>query len=282
MASYEQNAKSKLWSVRFRETRDGVEHNMRLSGFKTKRDAQQAYIDYASTHINDDTERRQITFVALYNEFIENAKTRMKESSYLDLVRKFETRIIPFFEPYTIETITPLLISQWQNQLVEQNYAYKYRKDLRNYLSRLLKFGESYHDLPNVMSKVENFRNTERKKEMLFWTPDEFRKFISVVANPELKAYYMTLYYTGMRKGETQALTWRDIDFENSTINVNKSITRKTAEGAWKVTSPKNESSNRKITINKALKETLLEHKKKLKRNRLRFWEDSSAIQHHH
>ena len=50
MASYEQNAKSKLWSVRFRETRDGVEHNMRLSGFKTKRDAQQAHIDYASTH----------------------------------------------------------------------------------------------------------------------------------------------------------------------------------------------------------------------------------------
>ena len=41
---------------------------------------------------------------------------------------------------------------------------------------------------------------------MLFWTPDEFRKFISVVANPELKAYYMTLYYTGMRKVKRKLL----------------------------------------------------------------------------
>ena len=65
MASYEQNAKNKLWSVRFREVRDGVEYNMRLSGLKTKRKAQQAYIDYASTHIDDNTEQPQITFTAV-------------------------------------------------------------------------------------------------------------------------------------------------------------------------------------------------------------------------
>ena len=40
MPSYEQNKESKLWSVRFREIGDdGMQHQKRLSGFKTKRAA---------------------------------------------------------------------------------------------------------------------------------------------------------------------------------------------------------------------------------------------------
>ncbi len=33
----------------------------------------------------------------------------------------------------------------------------------------------------------------------------------------------LTGCYTGMRTGEVLALTWNDIDFDNSIININKS-----------------------------------------------------------
>ncbi|WP_323075393.1 tyrosine-type recombinase/integrase, partial [Limosilactobacillus reuteri] len=33
----------------------------------------------------------------------------------------------------------------------------------------------------------------------------------------------LTAIYTGMRKGEIQALTWNDIDFLHSTISISKS-----------------------------------------------------------
>lgn len=260
MASYQQE-ESRLWSVRFRFIEDGVEKQKRLRGFKTKKDAQQAYTSFMSSHINIKDKASEITFKQLACEFIEHTKKRVKESSYLDTKRKVETRILPYFEKCYVTEITPLTITKWQNQLIDEKYSYKYRKDLRNYLSRILKFGATYYSLPNVIDKVDSFRNTERKKEMLFWTLEEFSRFIACVKQEELYAYFNTLYYTGMRKGEAQALLWSDVDLGNGTININKSITRKTEHGSYAVTSPKNDSSNRKITINKKLIEILKNHK---------------------
>lgn len=72
---------------------------------------------------------------------------------------------------------------------------------------------------------------------------------------------YMILLaiFTGMRKAEIQALTWKDIDFLHSTIRVNKSWDEK--KKAFKST--KTESSNRTIKVNRQL----LNHLADLKAN---------------
>lgn len=55
MPSYEKSKASGLWSCRFQEVgNDGLTHQKRLSGFKTKKDAQYAYEDY----IKEEEERR--------------------------------------------------------------------------------------------------------------------------------------------------------------------------------------------------------------------------------
>lgn len=260
MASYQQEA-NRQWSVRFRFTENGVERQKRLRGFKTKKEAQQAYVEWASKHIDENSPVAAITFSQLVGEYLTHAEKRMKESSYLDAKRKIETRILPYLAKYYVVELTPLILAEWQNKLTDEKYSYKYRKDLRGYLSRVLKFGVSYYQLPNELGKVESFRNTERKKEMLFWTLEEFSRFIACIKEDKFYAYFNTLYYTGMRKGEAQALTWSDIDFNNGTIKINKSLTRKTKKGSYAITSPKNKSSNRTITINKKLQEILSNHK---------------------
>lgn len=57
---------------------------------------------------------------------------------------------------------------------------------------------------------------------MNFWTLDEFKSFVAVVEDPLFYALFMSLYYSGMRKGELLALMWADLDFETNTINVDK------------------------------------------------------------
>ncbi|MBR2474801.1 MAG: Arm DNA-binding domain-containing protein [Clostridia bacterium] len=53
MPSYEKNKSSGLWSCRFREKDENdVNHQKRLSGFSTKREAQYAYEDYIKNNIN--------------------------------------------------------------------------------------------------------------------------------------------------------------------------------------------------------------------------------------
>ena len=64
---------------------------------------------------------------------------------------------------------------------------------------------------------------------------------------PLSKAIFMTLYYTGIREGELMALTPADIDFEKSTVTINKSYQRLNREDI--ITSPKTPKSNRVITI---------------------------------
>lgn len=63
----------------------------------------------------------------------------------------------------------------------------------------------------------------------------------------------LTGIMTGMRVGEIVALTWKDINFNFKTININKSWSFKTNE--FKPT--KNESSNRIIKVNDALLDVL-------------------------
>lgn len=67
----------------------------------------------------------------------------------------------------------------------------------------------------------------------------------------------LTAIYTGMRKGEIQALTWKDLDFLHSTINVNKSWDEK--EKTFKPT--KTTSSNRVIKVNQQLLKRLADLK---------------------
>ena len=89
------------------------------------------------------------------------------------------------------------------------------------------------------------------KKEMLFWTYDEFNKFISIVDDSMYKVFFEILYFCGLRRGEIQALTWNDINFTKGTITINKTLTSKIKGQKYVIFPPKTKSSNRTIPIPK-------------------------------
>ncbi len=106
--------------------------------------------------------------------------------------------------------------------------------------------------------------NRDKKVKVQYLTNDELATLKTAVL-AKLNRYntsrYMilTAIYTGMRKSEVQALTWKDVDFLHSTIRVNKSWDEK--KKAFKST--KTESSNRTIKVNRQL----LNHLADLKAN---------------
>ena len=61
--------------------------------------------------------------------------------------------------------------------------------------------------------------------------------------------------YTGMRKGEILALTWADIDFDQDTVSITKSVSP--VKGKLLIKAPKTKSSRRVVTIPHALTERL-------------------------
>ena len=85
----------------------------------------------------------------------------------------------------------------------------------------------------------------------LYYSKDELKQFLTLVDNEEdikLTAMFRLLAFTGIRKGELQALEWSDIDFKNNTININKTLAI-SSDYKIKVQTPKSKSSIRCISI---------------------------------
>lgn len=253
MASYEQSKSSKLWSVRFRTTVGGKEVNKRLSGYRTKKEAQQGYLAYLADESPEKLADTGLTFDGLVEGYLAYLRNNTKESSAYDIESKIRSRILPYFGGKRVASIKALDVQQWLDSLTD--CSFKYKQVLRGQLSTLLRYADRYYDIPSVMQKVAPLRNNEPKKEMECWTDAEFSRFLACVPpnREEYRMLFLTLYLLGCRKGEALALTWADIDTANGVVSITKSLTRKTSEGAYKITTPKNQSSSRKVSIPKSL-----------------------------
>ena len=90
----------------------------------------------------------------------------------------------------------------------------------------------------------------------LYYSKDELNHFLKLVDSTndiKLSAMFRVLAYTGIRKGELQALEWSDIDFTNNTININKTLSIN-SEHKITVQTPKSKSSIRCISIDEETK----------------------------
>lgn len=272
MPSYEKSKASGLWSVRFRETspQDGTTKNKRLSGFKTKKEAQYGYEDYVAaqktateaappttvTHCPD-----EMPFDELLEDYLAFTKSRVKESSYLDICSKINSSLRPYFVGKKMNEITAKSISDWIQAL---DHSYASKKWIFCTLASIYKYGVKYFEITNTMAKVDRPRNTEQPKEMQIWTPEEFKTFLPYVAQPTYRLYFTFLYLTGCRRGEGLAITWDDIKATpgEATIKISKSITNKTTSGTYAITSPKNKGSVRTVAIPPFFLDELLQHQK--------------------
>lgn len=248
------------WMIRWRETDETGVHQRRKRGFNTKKEAEAWYYFHykefedkekavAVTTVEPvESDPNSIMFADLAEAWLVYQKNRVKESSYVSNVNRVRNIIIPAFEGKRVADIKPLDILHWMEGL-QAKYAFGYAKTLYTRLASIYRYGVKYYDITNVMEKVDRPRNTQPKKQMQVWTPEQFQKVIEQIDDPEYNFFIRTLYLLGCRRGELQALQWQDIDFDARTIHICHTITNKTTAGPWAMTSPKTTGSDRKIKI---------------------------------
>lgn len=119
-----------------------------------------------------------------------------------------------------------------------------------------MNFGTKWYDLNfiKVYNKMTNFTNpNERKKEMQFYTPQEFQKFLSVENDLKWICVFQTLFYCGLRKGELKGLTWNDIYFDKKVLSFNKQKTQRNNRVKFEFSDTKTRDSIRIVPITKVL-----------------------------
>ena len=155
--------------------------------------------------------------------------------------------VVPVFSNYKVTEITAADILKWQDALSAQGYSYKYKSAIRQAFIHFFNYLKIY-DIPNPLSKVKGFRRlNERKKEMLFWTEDEFKKFIYTVDDLTYKTLFSFMYLTGCRKGEALSLHWTDL--QNNSVKIEKTLSAKTVSKQYIETTPKTENSYRSVLL---------------------------------
>lgn len=187
-----------------------------------------------------------MNFNNCYLSYLDYVKLKQKPQSYNSIINKFKTNILPYFKDFNIYNIRFLDYLNWQKQIEEKNYSYNYKKNLHLVFSAFLDFCVNCYGLKNNVAKqVGNFsgKNTQ-KKELSFYTFEEFKKFISGFDNEIYKCFFEFLFFTGVRPGEAMALKFSD--FKDNVISITKTIDE---HGKREIGTPKTYSSFRKIYI---------------------------------
>ncbi|MGG1165775.1 tyrosine-type recombinase/integrase [Bacillus mycoides] len=250
-----QDKKNGKWyfvaSLGYDERGKRVQHWER--GFSTQREAKRAYDDYMNNYSTTDIKKNSsISYKEFYETYFKPDYKRSVST------RTFENRIssmnlhFTFFFSKKLKDISRPLIKQWHNKLSE-NYSSAYIRNLHGLFQKSLDLAVTLGLLQkNIAKQVGNVKKVKKKVD--FWTKEEFEKFISTF---DISDYYehfsfitiWLLFMSGLRFGEAQALEWNtDIDFEEKTLTVNKSMYYKNANEFY-ITEPKTKASNRVIAL---------------------------------
>ena len=258
------NEKNGTWYVQFRYTDwQGLRQQKLKRGFATKREAQEWERAFLTEKKADVTMPFK-TFTELYEK---DVRPKLKENTWLTKEHIIKTKILPYFEHKRLCDISAKDVITWQNEIRKMTnssgepLSQGYLKTIHNQLSALFNHAIKIYGLRlNPASTVGNMGKEERK-EMSYWTVEEYSKFSDEMMDKPISYYaFQMLYWTGIRVGELLALTAGDFDFKNNMLTINKSYQRLHGEDV--ITTPKTEKSNRTIKMPQFLCDEMQEYLK--------------------
>ncbi|MDY3062787.1 MAG: tyrosine-type recombinase/integrase [Bacteroidaceae bacterium] len=182
----------------------------------------------------------------------------VKQSTYAAYALILENHILPTFGEY--EALSEKLVQEYVLKKLKDGLSTKTVKDILIVLKMVMKFGVKNEWLDYCEWDIK-YPTTETNKEIEVLTVANHKKILDFIKNNftfRNLGIYISLT-TGLRIGEICALKWEDIDTNNGTIGVNRTIERiYIAEGNHKhtklvINTPKTKNSCREIPMSREL-----------------------------
>lgn len=254
-----QTKRGRVYDVVFRViTEDGHQKQKKLSGFFSKTEAKQGYLDFVQKYCEPAYNKpiikqtpTSLTVKEIVPLYISSINNQNKDSSIYDKRNIYKNYIIPTLGDTPLKALTKERLYAWQDELwsmrspdTDKPYSYNYLSKIRTCLSALLSWAVERYDFDNLLPKIKKPKRRAATRDMEFWTREQFDTFIRSVDNPQYHAMFTMLFFTGRRKGEVLALSDKDISDDG--IVFNKTYSRKTLDGSlYNITTTKNERRGR-------------------------------------
>lgn len=214
----------------------GEPRNTTRRSFRTKKEAQLAY-DRLKFELRNGTFGKQAaeTYHDIYLIWIKSYKKQVQDSTFLKTTRIFKNHILPAMGHYKIDRID---IATCQKHVEQWAEVLKGFTKVKSYAALVITFAmrQEYIDInknpfdlveiPNAKKSISFF---EEEVFENFYTKEQLIKFLDCFkqeGNLRQYAFFHLLAYSGMRKGESFALMWKDINFTTGKIRIYKAVAR--------------------------------------------------------
>ena len=162
-------------------------------------------------------------------------KSAVSPRTFEGNIRNFKLHIAPLIGKMKVYEIDSYAIQKLVNTLLDQGYSNDTIKKCKHLLNQFFEYAIDNKWIlvnPTLKVKVKGKRNIyeEDNDEKYKAMPPEIRdRFLEALDKDEanfIKPLCITLMFAGLRIGEALALKWKNIDFNNKTIRVERAITQ--------------------------------------------------------
>lgn len=194
------------WYVKIRYTDYyGKKKQTTKRGFKTKREAS----EWEAAEKLERNFSLYMPFSKFYEIYEADLRHRIKQTTWENKNIIITTKILPYFGERKMTEITPKDVRHWQKKMIEytdedgKSYSQAYLATLHAQLSAIFNHAVKFYDLKNNPAKVAGGMGSKKGGNMMFWTLDEYKKFINCVMDKPLSFYgFEILYWCGLRIGD--------------------------------------------------------------------------------
>ncbi|PTG17020.1 site-specific integrase [Staphylococcus chromogenes] len=219
-------------------------------GFKTEREAKIAEAKLQTEVSQNGFLNNDITtFKEVYELWLEQYKHTVRESTFARVKNMFKWNILKEFENIPMKNITTPYCQSVVNKWVEN---YKDYRNIKVYAANVFEYAVNLkiiNDNPFKHTRAPKREKAKKNDHLIYYSTDELQSFLKFTEHdPLLHAMFRLFAFTGMRRGELMALTWNDVNFDNKTINIDKTVTIG-IDYQEMIQPPKTSASNRLISI---------------------------------
>lgn len=206
-----------------------------------------------ATYIDEHSDLDQATDMlvdAWFDYWISIKKKTVRPNTVRNYIERYERNIKGVIGKKLLTEVKPIHCQKIFSDMADEGYKTTTIYQIRITLYNMMDFAKENDVIinnPCKKSVKSDMGKPSDKKEAL--TIDVQKKFLEGATGQSYENQYRFVLQTGLRTGELVGLKWDDIDFENRTLTISRTMEFRYKVGEWRVGPPKSKSGYRTIPL---------------------------------
>lgn len=251
----------------------GKRRQLSKQGFRTKREAETALGELLSgVLVGSVVSPKDLLLGDYLDEWMEGERQRLKVTTW-ESYRVAVERIRVNIGALRLQGLTPRHVKKLYTDLSRsggkagRSLAPKSVRNTHIVLRKALADAERLELIPRNPAAVVSPPTSDRPEQST-WSAQDVQDFFAAVAEDRLKALWILLATTGMRRGEALGLRWKDLDLDNAELRIIQTLT--TARHRPIIQTPKTKRSRRVLYLDRWTVAELKKHRRRQREEQLK------------